>query len=61
MIKVGQVWQSEVTSGRVQVVYQVVEDWVGVKILDTNMTNPYLELSSKAFGINLKIVSEDLS
>ena len=37
--------------------YQAVEEWVGVKILDVNMENPYVELSSKAFGKNLVLES----
>jgi hypothetical protein len=56
-IKEGQIWKSKITGGRVEVMYQAVEEWVGVKILDVNMTDPYVELSSKAFGKNLTLES----
>jgi hypothetical protein len=55
-IKEGQIYKSEITGGLVQVMYQAVEQWVGVKILGTTMENPYVELSSKAFGKNLKLM-----
>jgi hypothetical protein len=38
--------------------YQAVDDWVGVKILGTTMENPYVELASKAFGVNLILESD---
>ena len=57
-IKEGQIWESKITGGQVEVMYQAVEQWVGVKILGTTMENPYVELVSKAFGKNLKLVSE---
>lgn len=57
-IKEGQIWRSKITGGRVEVMYQAVEQWVGVKILDTNMENPYIELVSKAFGKNLVLETE---
>jgi hypothetical protein len=57
-IKEGQIWKSKITGGRVQVMYQAVEQWVGVKILDVNMVDPYVELTSKAFGTNLVLESD---
>lgn len=57
-IKEGQIWRSKITGGRVEVMYQAVDEWVGVKVLDTNMENPYLELVSKAFGKNLVLETE---
>ena len=57
-IKEGQIWRSNITGGRVEVMYQAVDEWVGVKILDTNMENPYVELVSKAFGKNLVLETE---
>jgi hypothetical protein len=36
--------------------YQAVDEWVGVKILGTTMENPCVELDSKAFGKNLKLM-----
>ena len=57
-IKEGQIWKSKITGGRVEVMYQAVSDWVGVRILDTNMVDPYVELSSKAFGKNLILESD---
>jgi hypothetical protein len=58
-IKEGQIWQSEITGGKIEVMYQAVEEWVGVKILETSMVNPYVELSSKAFGTNLKLIESE--
>lgn len=58
-IKEGQIWQSKITGGEVQVMYQAVSDWVGVKILGTTMENPYVELSSKAFGTNLILIEPE--
>jgi hypothetical protein len=57
-IKEGQIYRSKITGGLVQVMYQAVDDWVGVKILGTTMENPYVELSSKAFGVNLILESD---
>ncbi len=57
-IKEGQIWRSKITGGLVQVMYQAVDDWVGVKILGTTMENPYVELASKAFGVNLILESD---
>ena len=57
-IKEGQIWRSKITGGRVEVMYQAVDEWVGVKVLDTNMENPYVELVSKAFGKNLVLETE---
>ena len=57
-VKEGQIWRSKINGGRVEVMYQAVEQWVGVKILDTNMVNPYVELASKAFGKNLVLETE---
>ena len=56
-IKEGQIWKSKITGGRIEVMYQMVDQWVGVKILDVDMENPYVELSSKAFGTNLVLES----
>jgi hypothetical protein len=55
-IKEGQIYKSEITGGLVEVMYQAVDEWVGVKILGTTMENPYVELDSKAFGKNLKLM-----
>jgi hypothetical protein len=57
-IKEGQIWKSKITGGLVQVMYQAVDEWVGVKILGTTMENPYVELTSKAFGTNLTLESD---
>jgi hypothetical protein len=57
-IKEGQIWRSKINGGRVEVMYQAVDEWVGVKVLDTNMENPYVELVSKAFGKNLVLETE---
>ena len=58
-IKEGQVWQSKITGGLVEVMYQAVDEWVGVKILGTTMVDPYVELSSKAFGTNLILIEPE--
>lgn len=58
-IKEGQVWQSKITGGLVEVMYQAVDEWVGVKILGTTMENPYVELTSKAFGKNLILIEPE--
>ena len=55
-IKEGQIYKSEITGGLMEVMYQAVDEWVGVKILGTTMENPYVELDSKAFGKNLKLM-----
>jgi hypothetical protein len=55
-VDVGTIWKSEITGGKVEVLYQAVDEYVGVKILDTNMEKPYVELSSAAFGTKLKLV-----
>jgi hypothetical protein len=55
-IKEGQIYKSEITGGLVEVMYQAVDQWVGVKILGTTMENPYVEIDSKAFGKNLKLM-----
>lgn len=58
-IKEGQVWQSKITGGLVEVMYQAVDEWVGVKILGTTMVDPYVELASKAFGTNLILIEPE--
>jgi len=58
-IKEGQVYKSEISGGLVEVMYQAVDEWVGVKILGTTMENPYVELDSKAFGKNLILVEPE--
>lgn len=57
-IKAGQIWKSKITGGEVEVMYHEVADWVGVMILGTTMLEPYVEISSKAFGTNLILVEE---
>jgi len=54
----GTIWKSKITGGEVEVMYQAVDEWVGVKILGTNIKEPYLELASKAFGTNLVLVED---
>jgi len=58
-IKEGQIYKSEISGGLVEVMYQAVDEWVGVKILGTTMENPYVELDSKAFGKNLILVEPE--
>lgn len=55
-VEAGQIYKSKITGGEVQVMYQSVAEWVGVKILGTTMVNPYLEIKSAAFGKQLVLV-----
>lgn len=55
-IKAGQIWKSKITGGEIMVMYQAVPEWVGVMILGTTMLEPYVEISSKAFGTNLELI-----
>lgn len=57
-IKAGQIWKSKITGGEVEVIYHEVAEWVGVKILGTTMLEPYVEISSKAFGTNLELITD---
>ena len=57
-IKAGQIWKSKITGGEIEVMYQEVSEWVGVKILGTTMLEPYVEISSKAFGTNLELITD---
>jgi hypothetical protein len=54
----GTIWKSLVTGGEVQVMYQAVDEWVGVKILGTTLVEPYVELASSAFGTKLVQVED---
>jgi hypothetical protein len=54
----GTIWKSRVTGGEVEVMYQAVDEWVGVKILGTTMVEPYVELASSAFGTKLVQVED---
>ena len=58
-IKEGQIWKSTITGGRIEVMYQAVDEWVGVKILGTTMENPYVEVVSEAFGKNFILIEPE--
>ena len=57
-VEVGTIWKSKISGGEVEVMYQAVDEWVGVKILGTTMRDPYCELAFKAFGTNLVMVKD---
>ena len=57
-VKEGQIYKSKITGGKVEVMYQMVDEWVGVKILEVEMEYPFVELSSWAFGKNLILVED---